>query len=60
MGGVRRLLRPQASGQGANGPVRELEDGREAEGVFLEDMERDRAWRQEWAVRAFSGGRARV
>lgn len=29
-----------------------------AEGAFLEDMESDRAWRQEWAVRAFSGGSA--
>lgn len=28
MGGVRRPPRPQASGQGANGPVHELEDGR--------------------------------
>lgn len=28
MGGVRRPLRPQASGRGANGTVSELEDGR--------------------------------
>lgn len=36
----------------------ELEDGREVtEGAFLEDMESDRAWRQEWAVRAFQWGK---
>ena len=55
IGGVRRPLRPWASGQGATGTVSGLEDDRGGRGTFLEDVESDRALRREWAGRAFSG-----